>query len=54
MVIRLIIDYGELVKLALKSKSVGGKRSRWVDGLRVIGAAGFCGPFVCLDAFLLL
>jgi hypothetical protein len=26
----------------------------WVDGGRVTGAAGFCGPCACLGIFLLL
>jgi hypothetical protein len=49
MVIRLIIDFGEFVKVVLK-RGVG-------IGLcgegRVIGAAWFCGPCVCLGVFLL-
>jgi hypothetical protein len=50
MVIRLVIDYGELVKVALKKmkrrvgKGVGG----WV---RVMEVAGFCSPCVCLGVF---
>jgi hypothetical protein len=50
MVIRLVIDYGELVKVALK----WGGWDEWVGGLRGMGTAGFCGPCVCLDVFLLL
>jgi hypothetical protein len=49
MVIRLVLDCEELVKVALK-KSGGGKES----GLRVMGVAGFCGSCVCLGVFLLL
>jgi hypothetical protein len=30
MVIRLVVDYGELVKVALKKKKEGGKMSGWV------------------------
>jgi hypothetical protein len=51
MVIRLITDFSELVKVALK----GGRWEKGlVSGLRDIGAAGFCGPCVCLGVFLLL
>jgi hypothetical protein len=51
MVIRLVIDYGELVKVALKK---GGWEKKWVGWLKVMGFAGFCGPYVCLGVFLLL
>jgi hypothetical protein len=49
-VIRLVIDFGELVKVELKGgvgKGVGGWGKR-------DGAAGFCGPCVCLGIFLQL
>jgi hypothetical protein len=44
MVIKLVIDFGELVKVVLK---------RWGEGSG-IGAAGFCNACVCLGVFLLL
>jgi hypothetical protein len=47
MVIRLVIDYGKLVKVALKKE--GGKV--WVGVLKVMGGSGFCGPCVCLGIF---
>jgi hypothetical protein len=51
MVIRLVIDYLELVNVALKK---GGWEKGWICGLKVMGIAGFCGPCVCLGIFLLL
>jgi hypothetical protein len=48
MVIRLVIDFGELVKVALK-RGAGDKG--WVGGGRGVEAAGFCGPYVCLVYF---
>jgi hypothetical protein len=51
MVIRLVINFGELVKVALKS---GGQKKWYVGALRGMGAAGFCGICVCLGVFLLL
>jgi hypothetical protein len=52
MVIRLVIDYGELVKVVLKKG--GDWEKEWVDGLRVMGVARFCSPCVCLGVFMLL
>jgi hypothetical protein len=50
MVIRLIIDFVELVKVALKK----GGCEKGMGGLGlVIGAAGFCVYCVCLGVFLL-
>jgi hypothetical protein len=49
MVVRLVIDLGELVKVALKrrmGKGVGGLRGMW--------ASGFCDPYVCFSVFLFL
>jgi hypothetical protein len=40
MVIRLVIDLGELVEAALKREWEKG----WVSGGRGRGAAGLCGP----------
>jgi hypothetical protein len=51
MIIRLVINYGELVKVALKK---GGWEKEWVGGLRVMNVAGFCGPHVCWGVFQLL
>jgi hypothetical protein len=51
MVIRLVIDFGESVKVALNE---GGWEKVWVGGGRGLGATGFCGPCVCLGVFLLL
>jgi hypothetical protein len=39
MVISLVIDYGELAKVALKK---GGWEKEWVGRLRVMRVAGFC------------
>jgi hypothetical protein len=52
MVIKLVIDYGELVRVALKKGDEWEKE--WVGGLRLMGIAGFCDPCVCLGVFLLL
>jgi hypothetical protein len=52
MVIRLVIDLGELVKVALKK--AGRQEKWWVGELRGMGFAWFCGPCVCLGVFLLL
>jgi hypothetical protein len=52
MVIRLVIDLGELVKVALKK--AGRQEKWWVGELRGMGVAWFCGPCVCLGVFLLL
>jgi hypothetical protein len=38
MVITLVIDYGELVKVALKKRGVGKRVGRWVKS---VGAAWF-------------
>jgi hypothetical protein len=46
MVIRLVVDYGELVKVALKKKK-GGWENEWVGGLRVMGLLGFV-ALVCV------
>jgi hypothetical protein len=51
MVIRIVIDLGEYVKVALK-KHGDGKSGGWAG--RGMGAAGFCGSCVCLSIFLLL
>jgi hypothetical protein len=51
IVIKLAIDFGELVKVELK-KTVR-QEKWWVSGLRGIWASGFCGPCVCLGVFLL-
>jgi hypothetical protein len=45
---RLVIGFRELVKMALKRGE--GKGLGWG---REMGAAGFCGPSVCLGVFLL-
>jgi hypothetical protein len=50
MIIRLVIDLWELVKVALK----GGVGKGWVGGDRGMGAARFCGLCVCLGVFLML
>jgi hypothetical protein len=50
MVIRQVIDLGELVEVALKR---GWGRCGLGRGT-CIGAVGFCGPCVCLCVFLLL
>jgi hypothetical protein len=49
MVIKLIIGFGELVKVALK----GGWKKGWECWGRSMRATGFCGPFVCLGMFVL-
>jgi hypothetical protein len=49
MAISLVIDFGELVKIALKREA--GKE--WVCGGSCLGAAGFCGPSVYMGVFLL-
>jgi hypothetical protein len=49
MVIRLVIDFGDLVKVALKNVEVG----KGVGELRSMRAAGYCGPCVYLGVFLL-
>jgi hypothetical protein len=53
MVIRLVIDYGELVKVALKKKGVAWE-VQWVGRFRYMVAAEFYGPCVCSSVFLLL
>jgi hypothetical protein len=40
MVIRLVIDFGELVKVPLKKGE--GWEKEWVGGLRGMGAVGLC------------
>jgi hypothetical protein len=50
VVIRIVMDFGELVKVALKGEQEKG----WVDEGRGKGTAGFCGLCVCLGLFLLL
>jgi hypothetical protein len=51
MVIRLVIDFGELVKVALKGRA----RKRWVSwGRGGMGASEFCGPCVYSGVFMLL
>jgi hypothetical protein len=50
MVMRVVIDFGELVKVALKK----GRAGKGVGGLRGMGAAWFCGPCMCFGVFLLL
>jgi hypothetical protein len=47
MSIKIVID---LVKMALKK---GWQEMVCGGGLRGMGAAGFCGPCVCLGVFLL-
>jgi hypothetical protein len=49
MVIRIDIDFGKLVKVALRGRWEKG----WVGGGSGKGDAGFCGPCVCLGVFLL-
>jgi hypothetical protein len=49
MVIGLVMDFGDLVKVALKR---GEWEKWWVDRGRGMGAAGFCGPCVCLSLLL--
>jgi hypothetical protein len=51
MVIRVVVKYWELVKVALKSGGVWKKD--WVCGLRVMVVAVLCGPCECLGVFLL-
>jgi hypothetical protein len=41
MVIRLVIDYGELVMVALKKNKRRGYEKEWMGGLRVMGLLGF-------------
>jgi hypothetical protein len=48
MIIRLVIDFGELVKVAKK------RGKGWASGLRCMGVAGVYGPCVYLGVFLLL
>jgi hypothetical protein len=48
MVIRLVIDFGELVKVALKGRVEKGV-GEWG---KVMGATGFCDPCVYLEVFL--
>jgi hypothetical protein len=50
MIIRVVIDFGQLVKVALKR---GGQEKGWVGEGSDIGAAGCCGSCVCLGVFLL-
>jgi hypothetical protein len=50
MVIRLVIDFGELVKVALKMGEGVGKG---LGGGEVGGLLSFCGSCVCFDVFLL-
>jgi hypothetical protein len=49
MVIRVVIYFGELAKVKLKSGAMG----KGVDGGRDKGTAGVCGSHVCLSVFLL-
>jgi hypothetical protein len=48
--VRLTIEIWELDKVALEGEVEVG----WVSGASNVGAAGFCGPCVCLGVFLLL
>jgi hypothetical protein len=50
MVSRILIIWGELVKVALKC----GSRKVVLGWGKRYGAVGFCGPCVCLGVFLLL
>jgi hypothetical protein len=48
MVIRFVLDCGELVKVPLLKRLVG---CRKVGGGKDMEATGFCGPCVCLGVF---
>jgi hypothetical protein len=51
MIIRLVIDLWELVKVAQKGRGHG---KGWMGGGIRMGAAGFCSPCAYLGIFLLL